>query len=150
MPPVRSDLEAAYRRTQYRVRTPGGDCVLRIGQYDRQAEARLQATLPFCRGWTLLTPCNPGSRRLTAARNAAACRALEASLRADGLRWLPALHRDPEGRWPDEAGYWLADPPPGWAEAQGRRWGQNALVCAAPGDAPQLVWLAGPGDDPPA
>jgi hypothetical protein len=141
---TRTELEAAYRQTEYRVQTPAGDCVLRIGEYDPQAEAMLQAALPFCHSWTLLTPCNPGSRPQTAARNAAACVALEARLRADGLRWLPALHRDPSRLWPDEDSYWMADPPPGWAEAQGRRWGQNALVSAAPGRAPVLVWLAGP------
>lgn len=141
---TRAELEAAYRQAEYRVQTPTGDCVLRIGAYDPATEASLQAALPFHHGWALLTPCNPGSRLQTAAHNVAACQALEASLRADGLRWLPALHRDPNGHWPDEVSYWLADSPPGWAEAQGRRRGQNALVRAMLGQAPALVWLAEP------
>lgn len=134
----RGRLAAAYRQTRYRVLLPGGgDCVLRIGQHDAVAEA----ALPFTRHWALLTPCNPGSRIQPAAANQAACAALEQALRAAELHWLPAVHRDPGGHWPDEPGYWLADPPPGWAAAQGRRWGQNAIVTAVRGAAPVLVWL---------
>jgi hypothetical protein len=60
-----------------------------------------------------------------------------------GLHHAASLNRDPSGRWPDEPGLLLCDPPPGFAEELGRRFGQNAILAARLGEAPQLIWLLG-------
>ncbi len=134
-------LDRAYRATLYRVRLPGAELTLRIGVHDAAAGQRL-ARLGGCRRqWALVTPCNPRSRRLMDWQNRLRHAGMEAALQAGGLVHYPSLHCDPAGRWPDEAGFLLVDPPRGLARALGRRYGQNAIVAARLGEPPQLLYL---------
>lgn len=141
LPP--ESLDAAYRATLYRVELPDGPLDWRIGHADAAADQRLR-TLGCQRGWALVSAANPGSQRLDEAANAARLRELQATLQARGQPYYPAVHRDPQGRWPDEASVFLLDPPAGLAEDLGRAWQQNAIVRGQLGAAPELVWLQGP------
>ncbi|WP_366946425.1 hypothetical protein [Nevskia sp.] len=48
---------------------------------------------------------------------------------------------DPACVWPAEVGVLLCDPQPGFAEALGREFRQNAIVGAVLGAPPELRWL---------
>lgn len=140
-----ASLDRAYRATRYRVRLPGPELTLRIGVRDAAGEKWL-AQLGGCRRhWALVTPCNPHSRRLMDWQNRLRHAGMEAGLQASGLIHYPSLHGDPAGRWPDEAGFLLVDPPHGLARALGRQYGQNAIVEARLGEAPRLVYLGTAG-----
>jgi len=136
-----SALEAAYRRTEYRVSlTDGRMLALRIGVRDRDAERRLRLA-GVRKSWAIVTPCNPGSRRIGARCNATQLRRLERQLKRSGHRYLHAVNHDPSGRWPDEPGFLLCDPPRELAASLGRAFGQNAFVHGGIEAAPGLIWL---------
>lgn len=141
MCPVAESLEAAYRAAIYRVTLPDGLLEWHIGRADAEADRRLRA-LGCEQGWALLTAVNPYSRQLVPAENEQRLQSLQADLRQRGQRFYPAVHRDPEGRWPDEASVFLLDPPAGLAEALGRHWEQHATVRGRLGGEPELVWLS--------
>ncbi len=137
----RKELEEAYRRTRYLLRLPAEVLELRVGRHEPRTGRRL-AEQTGCRSdWALVTPCNPRSRPLLAWQNRLRLQAMAAGLVEYGLAHYPTLHRDPDGRWPDEAGFLLVDPPRGLARALGRRYRQNAIVVARLGEAPRLEWL---------
>ncbi|MDE0853033.1 MAG: DUF3293 domain-containing protein [Nevskia sp.] len=140
-PEVRAALEAAYRAAEYRVQLSGEVLVLRVDRHDRAADQRLRLEAGVHSDWAVITPCNPGSRRLSNAANAAQLRELGAMLGERCVRRIASINHDPSGRWPDEPGFLLCDPPAGFAEQLGRRYGQNAILCARLGEAPRLVWL---------
>jgi hypothetical protein len=134
-----------YRRTDYVVLLDP-PLHLRCGPHDARAEARLLAECGLRRSWALLTPCNPRSRRLSAAANAVRLRTLRLLLRRRRVRHWPTVHRDPSGRWPDETGVLLIDAPRAVAVGLGRRFRQNALVWGRAGLGAVLIWLAAPGN----
>ena len=140
-----ASLDRAYRATLYRVRLPGAELTLRIGIHDAAAARRLALRGGCRRHWALVTPCNPHSRRLMDWQNRLRHAGMEAGLQASGLVHYPSLHGDPAGRWPDEPGFLLVDPPRGLARALGRQYGQNAIVVGRLGDAPQLLYLGSAG-----
>ena len=140
-PERRAALDRAYRAALYQVQLPGAVLTLRIGPPDGAAEARLVAAAGCRRGWALVTPCNPWSEPLDDAENLRLYNALKDELAALSQPWLPSLHRDPAGVWPDEPGCLLLDPPPGLAVELGRRYRQNAVVTAELGQTSRLIWL---------
>lgn len=140
-PEVRSALEAAYRAAEYRVHLPGVILVLRVDQHDVAVDQRLRLEAGVRHGWAVITPCNPGSQRLSDVVNAARLKELGALLGQRRVHGIASSNHDPSGRWPDEPGFLLCDPPAGFAEQLGRHYGQNAILCARLGEAPRLVWL---------
>lgn len=133
-------LEAAYRAAIYRVLLPDGPLDWRIGAANAAGDGRLRAR--GCRErWVLLTAVNPRSQPLSAEENRDRQASLENTLQSERQRYLPALHIDPSGRWPDEPSFLLLDPPARLAESLAHHWEQNAIVRGRLGEAPQLVWL---------
>lgn len=140
-------LIAAYCRTLYCVCAGPSEIVLRVDHYDPFAERRILSLHPLEHHWSILTPFNPRSCALAPAENAKRLQALLGFLHRRRQSWLPTLNRDPEGRWPDEAGALLCDPPTHLTEMLGRRFGQIAFLSGQIGKAPRLVWLVSPETD---
>lgn len=142
--PAQNDhLDIAYRRTLYCICTADTEIVLRVDHYDPLAENRLLSLCPF-RHWSILTPFNPGSRLMTPTENSERLEELVARLNRQHQRWLPTVNRDPEGRWPDETGTFLCNPPPQLTESLGHQFGQFAVLRGQIGQAPHLIWLRKP------
>jgi len=139
-------LDALYRRTRYVALLDAAPLDLWIGRADPAADERLRREAGCLRAWALVTPCNPRSRSLSDADNAARHDAMHAELVAMGQRFVPAVGRDPDGRWPDEPGFLLVDPPERLAVELAERWDQNAIVTGRPGEAPTLLWVVQRGD----
>jgi hypothetical protein len=138
---VRSRLEAAYRNTDYCVRLSSGDLLLKVDRHSESDNRRLRTEAGIASHWAIVTACNPQSRALSAETNRKRQDEFQAVLQTLAIRHVSSVNRDPQGRWPDEPGFLLCDPAPGEAEQLGRRFEQNALLCARLGQAPQLLWL---------
>ena len=138
-PVAAPDLAQAYRNALYRIDAVPA-LIVRIGQAHPDL-ARLHRQ-HHCRRSLILTACNPRSRRLRAAANARRTRALRQAIGALGFPCLPATGLDPQGLWPDEAGFWI----PGMPQAPGlvlaRRFGQNAFVECLDDTVARLIWTA--------
>lgn len=133
--------EAAYRATYYVARLARGELVQRIDHADPTADERLRREVGCVNGWAFVTPCNPRSVEQTIDENARRCEAMRRELEARGQRFVAAVHRDPEGHWPEEESFLLIDPEEGLAESLGRAYEQNAVVLGALGGAPVLRWI---------
>ncbi len=136
----RGAWEALYAASEYRVRLPHGEIVLRVGHRGTTQDDLLRRA-GVRTHWALLTPCNPGSQRLADDANRQRLEQLRAEVRELGLAGYDSFNRDPGGGWPDEPGLLLADAADGVVEALGRRYGQNAFLAGRMGQASQLVWL---------
>lgn len=136
----RGTLGDAYRRTRYVVRLAAGELALRIGVADAEADERLRREAGCRQGWALVTPCNPRSVVLSGEENARRCAAMGRELTARGQRFVAAVHRDPDGAWPDEDSFLLVDAEADLALRLGRAYEQNAVVVGALGEAPRLEW----------
>jgi alpha/beta superfamily hydrolase len=134
-------LHAAYRNARYLVHAPAGPVELTIGELAAASERLIAARCGIEMNWAIVTACNPFGEVATDEDNAQAMAELQQRVEAEGLRWLPTAALDPEGRWPAEVGLLLCDPQPGFAEALGREFRQNAIVRAVLGAPPELRWL---------
>jgi alpha/beta superfamily hydrolase len=134
-------LAGAYRLARYVITAPNREVAVSIGCLDSKADAQLQNDCRVQRNWAIVTACNPAGAAQSAARNAPLIAALREQVVAAGLRFHPAAGHDPAGQWPAETSLLICDPPPGWAEALGREFDQNAIVRGQLGQAPELVWL---------
>lgn len=134
-------LHAAYRKARYLVHAPAGPVELKIGELDAAAERLLAVRCGIEMNWAIVTACNPLGEIAGDEDNAQAMAELQLRVEAEGVRWLPTAALDPEGRWPAEVGLLLCDPQPGFAEALGREFRQNAVVRAVLGAPPELRWL---------
>ncbi len=134
-------VEAAYRAACYRIDLGGRWIERRIGLVDAVADAALSAAGCHAR-WSIVTPCNPGSRVLPATDNARRLREFVRELEAASWRSLSTISADAAGGW-TEPGRCLLDVDTVALSALATRWGQCAWVDARLGAAPQLVWSAG-------
>jgi hypothetical protein len=123
------------------VHLSGGELVLHIGEQQAETARRLREEAQVAQSWAIVTPCNPASAVLDPGQNAARLEQLKRQLQLLEQRCIPSVNRDPDGGWPDEAGFLLCDPPPGTAESLGRHFGQNAIVVGELDSPPRLVWL---------
>lgn len=134
MPTTREQL-AAYRASEYRVFAQP-ELVLRIGEpsaaLDRLLEGARAASAAF------LTAANPHSERRPAAENLAALERLAQD--ASAWRILRGEGRSADGRW-REPSLLVLGIEREHARTLGRRYGQNAIVFAERGGAPELVLL---------
>jgi len=141
-------LEAAYRRTRYRVSIPrGGALDLRIGRRCPALDRWLRARA--CRQWAFVTASNPGSRPLPDWRNAARGRGLARAIAAAGFRVLPARGEPEQGGWRAEASLLVLGMPAARAVRLGRQFRQIAIVAGRRGGVAQLCWC-GPVPGKPA
>lgn len=139
---ARASLEAAYRGADYCVQLPLGVLRLKVDRQQEDADRRLHEEASVESHWAIVTPCNPGSRALSAQANQERLEQLDAILEEQGVRHVASVNCDPQKEWPDEPGFLLCDPPPGLAEQLGRRFGQNAILDGRLGAAPRLLWLS--------
>ena len=61
-------------------------------------------------------------------------------LRDENFRFLPGYGEDDSGDWPAELSVFIFNVKRKTAMELGRSFGQNAIVCAEVGKAPELVW----------
>jgi len=135
----REALEAAYRRTLYRVAVPGrGPLDLRVGRRSRRLD-RLLAALG-CRDWAFVTAWNPGSRSLPAWRNALRSRRLARALERLGYCTLLGLGVADDDRWRSEVSLLVVGMPAARALRIARLFGQNAIVAGRRGGDARLLW----------
>ncbi|MBI4740591.1 MAG: DUF3293 domain-containing protein [Betaproteobacteria bacterium] len=132
-------FDALFRATAYRVATPDGPFDLRIGAPDLAFDDFL-ARQGACR-WGIVTPCNPGARRTSEARNAE--REKRFLDRIDALGWprFEASNRPDAGDWPPEPGFLLLHADAGSLRDLAAEFGQLAFVAGERGAPPRLVWV---------
>jgi hypothetical protein len=132
-------LERAYRATDYHVRLPAGDIILRVDQAAPGLEAWLAREHFEC--WAILTAWNPGSRLRPEMENRACQEALRHLLLARGLRIFPGENRAQGGNWPAEATFFVPALAQEAALDLGRAFGQHAVLWGKIGVLPCLFWV---------
>ena len=116
------------------------ELVLRIGEPSPRLDALLEAA--GADSAAFVTAANPRGERRSAAENRAAAAALRELLAAAGYPLHAGEGRDPEGRWPAEPSFLVVGIYRANAEALGRLFQQNAIVCVLKNGSPELVLLA--------
>jgi hypothetical protein len=137
---VPPELIAAYRAAVYEVDVDGKPMAFHVDEpnpaLDEFLAKRGAATGVF------VTAYNPRSQVQPEERNAAAHGALIEAVRRAGKQYAPARGRDAKDNGPTEAGLFVLDLSPDDAVALARRFGQYAIVFAAKGRPPALVFAA--------
>lgn len=132
-------LLEAYRNAEYVV-FGEPPLVLRIGERNPRLDSMLEAARKASAAF--LTACNAHGERRSDTDNQAAQVRLERALEEKPYGCYPGEGRDPAGSWPAEPSLLVVGIPRAEAEALGRAFGQNAIVFAERGAAPELVVLA--------
>ena len=130
------ELISAYRAAEYRVED---GFVLLIDQPSQALDAWQAAKNVRCSA--LITACNPAGRQAERRWNQAATADLEAWLEQQNLPFTPAAGLDPQTHWPAEPGFLIAGLNLEPARELGRRFNQNAIVCAGSDATPRLILL---------
>ena len=138
---VTPDLVAAYRAALYEVdATAETGVTFHIDEpcaaLDRVLDAHDAAKA------VMLTAYNPRSRKLTAAENTDAHRALLEAVAHMKKSYLPSRGRDPQGDWPAEPGLFILDASREDGFTLARRFDQYAFVWIERGRPPALVLAA--------
>lgn len=104
-----TSLDMQYAQAELVLHLDDGRKVVIVPRWDGGTPGTLPDGLP---GGTdhlhVLTACNPRGRLLQASENAERTRLLERQLEADGLSYLPAVARSPDGSW-TEPGFAVLD-----------------------------------------
>ena len=140
--PLRPDLIAAYRKAHYVIFVEmrgSPELVLKIGEPNAELDALLEAEGAASASY--VTASNPRGERRSETENASALDSLKSILQKKPYRCRAGEGRDPQGRWPAEPSMLVLGIARAEAEALGRRFGQNAIVFAEKGKAPELVLL---------
>jgi hypothetical protein len=143
----RERLEPLYRRARYRVELDTGSVELTIGERSPALDRHLEST--GASRWAILTACNPGSVRLPEPENRRRTAELARRLGSRGWSTCPAAGIDPDGRWPDEAGYLVAGVAHAALVALAAELGQAAIVVGRRGGAAELLWIDAAAQAPP-
>ncbi len=138
--PTRSELEAAYRATVYRVYLPTGAVNLRIDGQDAGFAAWLVGE--GATAWAILTAWNPGSQRLDEGENRTRQTALELRLLERGCEPYAGENVAEGGEWPVEESCLVLGLDCAAAAGLARDFGQNALVHGLGDGVPRLLWVA--------
>ena len=120
------------------------ELVLRIGERNPDLDELLEAE--GAKTAAYLTAWNPRGERASAWQNEVANAALVELLNKAGHRCFEGEGRDPQKRWKPERSVLAVGLSRENAEAAGRAFGQNAIVFAEKGKAPELVILGDGGD----
>lgn len=132
-------LHQAFASTNYRIHSPAGSFVLKVGR--RSPALALWPRHLGQAGSVLVTAWNPAGQRRSLAANRAAEKRLQQRLRAWGINGWPAVAQDPKGLWPDERGMLLFGVPEALARDLGRALGQKAVLFVGADAVPRLLWL---------
>lgn len=138
-PIVAPELLSAYLRTEYMITHADVPIVLRIG-HDSPALTALLAQHELTSA-AFITACNPRSKKLSAADNAARQAELRTALDAGGWTILPGEGRDPRGEWEPEASFVVLGIEQERATALAEQFEQNAYLWLVADDAPRLMVL---------
>ncbi|MDQ3586062.1 MAG: DUF3293 domain-containing protein [Acidobacteriota bacterium] len=137
---IDQDLLDAYRQTTYRAELPAGEINLRIGELNPVLERFLAERQ--INEWAFVTAHNPGSRPLDEAENFARHQALVADMRAVGHVLFEGAGVGDDKRWPAERSLLIFGIKRDEAATLGRKYGQNAIVVGARGNAPELLIIS--------
>jgi hypothetical protein len=99
------DLVQAYRDAVYEIHA-GTVIRLKVGKYLHSLEELHNEYQ--CTTSALITACNPRSQLLSTAENDTRMLTLTGAVEKLGYRHLPAVGRDPSGKWPNEPSLWIA------------------------------------------
>lgn len=131
-----------YRRAFYRADAGGGNEIeIRVGKRTPALDDLLGREGK--RRWAFLTACNPGARRLGAAKNRVRTNALKSSLRSRGFLLFEGRSGSDAGDWIEEASFLVVGIARREADRLRRRFGQDAFVTGLRGGVARL-WPAGP------
>ncbi len=132
-----TDLERAYRGTEYRVFYADGDFVLRIGEHSPELDALLHSFSET--HWAYITPCNPRSAPLTDSDNANRL----AQFRTENeiaYRLITGAGVGISRDWPPELSILVIGIDRSAALSLATRWEQNAFVYGERGGVAELAW----------
>jgi hypothetical protein len=136
---VDPELLEAYRRTEFQVDLPDGECAtIRIGQRCPEVDALLAT-----RGsstWAYITAHNPGSVALSASENAGRHSRLVERLRRDGYMMLAGQGVGETGTWEPEVSLLIVGIPRDVAEGIASDFGQIAFVWGERNGGAELVF----------
>jgi hypothetical protein len=138
MPDLDPALVEAYRNAIYEIEAESR-IILKVSEYSHSLEDLHKRC--NCSTSALITACNPRSQILSDAENAQRMAVLTAEIETLGYAHLPAVAKDPEGKWPDEPGLWIAGLTKNEATHLTRSFEQNALLWVEQDAIPQLVLL---------
>ena len=138
MTDLNPDLIQAYRDAVYEIHA---ETVIRlkVSEYSHSLEDLHKKN--NCITSALFTAYNPRSQVLSAAENHARMLALTEAVEKLGYHRLPAVGRDPTGKWPDEPSLWIAGMTKNEAEELGKTFKQNGFLWMEQDAAPQLLLL---------
>jgi hypothetical protein len=131
-------LDAAYRKTTYRVEFDGASYAIRIGRSHPALDTALRPS--HATSWACITAVNPQSVMLSARDNDHRAAALTRKLRVHDIRWHPAEALGDDGTWPPELGVFALGVRRRWAENTGREFDQAAVVWGRVNGKAELVW----------
>jgi len=140
---ISPELRAAYESTRFVAHGPGGDLDILIGRNLPELDRLL--TEEGATEWAYISAWNPRSEPTPAEVNSATQIELEAELSTAGYRFFPGEGVPADSAWPPEASVLVLGINRAAAIAVGRRYGQNAIVVGAKGQAAELLFLAASG-----
>ena len=135
----KSELDAAYRATTYRVFLPGGLCELRVDQPSEVLRCWLETA--DCREFAIVTACNPGSQPTDEAVNAEQQAQLECDLLEGNYEPYAAQNVPDTEAWPVEEACFVPDLAAEDACALAADYGQLAVIAGGADGVPRLVWV---------
>ena len=138
MPDLDPALVEAYRNAIYEIEAESR-IILKVSEYSHSLEDLHERHK--CSISALITACNPRSQILSDAENTQRMDALTTEIQALGYAHLPAIAKDPQGKWPDEPGLWVAGLTKNEAESLARSFEQNGLLWIEQDAIPRLVLL---------
>jgi hypothetical protein len=138
-------LDAVYRATTYWVEP---STVPRFGLRCGERSELLDRILSEAgvRTWAFISACNPGSKRLDAAANAARMARLADAVRDSGLRSIAGVgigdaDHAMAGGWPAEPSLLVLGIDEAAAIALAKQFEQNAILAGTIGGHPTLIWV---------
>ncbi len=134
----RTELEAAYRATTYRVYLPQGLLELRLDQVEPVLQQWLHARKISC--FALLTAHNPASENCTPEDNADWQAQLECELLEGNYEPYATEHCADADAWPVEEGCFVPELQAEDALALAEAYGQLAVVVGGQDGVPRLAW----------
>lgn len=137
--PTKTELEAAYRATTYRVFLPQGAVDLRINTANPVLADWLAAN--GVERWAIVTAFNPRSDRQSVAENLQRQSALEVVLLEDGLEPFAGENVADDDAWLPEDTCFVPGIDLPKAMALASQFGQNAIVYGEMDALPRLEWI---------
>lgn len=126
--------KSAYEQASYYIPEPGFD--LRIEEFHKDFFEFLKEN--NIKQWAMVSAYNPGSKKCAQIENEAAHNRLRVLLSREGYEFRKAVHRDPNGKWPIERSFFIANIELKNAIALAKKFKQNAIVAGNINAVPHL------------